>query len=322
MTPASNSHRADQIRPYGKAAIDAAAHLVREGRPVAVPTETVYGLAADATNPQAVAAIYTIKARPDFNPLIVHVLDLAAAEQIAVFDSPARLLAERFWPGPLTLVLPLRAYSGIASLATAGLDTIAVRVPAHPAMRDLLAATAKPLAAPSANVSGRISPTRAAHVAASLGDKLALIIDAGPCEAGLESTILMPTLGQFAILRPGPITSEMICQATGVRAAIADAGVGIPVVPGQLASHYAPTKQVTIVSSTSGAPEASYVIGFGAMACDFNLSVNGNLVEAATRLFDALHAADASDRTTVSTVLVPDHGIGRAINDRLRRAAA
>lgn len=298
-----------RILPYGEAAIAEAAALIRAGQCVAVPTETVYGLAADATDSAAVAGIYAAKGRPSFNPLIVHVPDLAAAERIALFDDAARDLATRFWPGPLTLVLPLRGDAGIASLVTAGLDTIAIRVPRHRAMQALLAATGKPLAAPSANASGGISPTRAAHVAASLSGRIPLVIDDGATPAGLESTIVMG--GQ--VLRPGPIAAAELglAEAASVSGAIT--------APGQLASHYAPGKPLRL--DATGANQGEWLIGFGAVAGDDTLSASGDPVEAAARLFDALHRADASLARSIAVAPVPHVGIGIAINDRLRRAA-
>ncbi|GGA56718.1 L-threonylcarbamoyladenylate synthase [Sphingomonas psychrolutea] len=343
MMTAPNPPFATRTLPYGEAAIVAAAALIAAGQPVAVPTETVYGLAADATDSAAVARIYAAKGRPSFNPLIVHVLDLAAAQEIADFDADALALAEAFWPGPLTLVLPLRADAGIASLVTAGLDTIAIRVPAHRAMRALLEATGKPLAAPSANASGGISPTRAAHVVASLDGQIALVIDDGATEAGLESTIVHGR----DVLRPGPITAAQLTlhfhpgegrgpvasvlgqstardddrPATGPRPAPGwKEGENLLITaPGQLASHYAPTKPLRLNATQAEADE--YLIGFGAIAGDINLSPAANPVEAAANLFDALHRADASDRATIAIAPIPEDGIGTAINDRLRRAA-
>lgn len=296
------------VRRYGPAAIAAAVREIARGGIVAAPTETVYGLAADATDARAVARIYAAKGRPSFNPLIVHVPDLAAAERIAVFDAAARALAARWWPGPLTLVLPLRREAGIASLVTAGLDTIALRVPAHRAMRALLEACGKPLAAPSANASNGISPTRAEHVAASLGDRVPLIVDDGACAAGVESTIVMAG----RILRPGPITAEQLGLP------VSD-GEGKVNAPGQLATHYAPAKSLRL--NAISAEPGEWLIGFGAVAGDDTLSASGDPVEAAARLFDALHRADASDRAAIAVAPVPEAGIGAAINDRLRRAA-
>ncbi|MEA3067840.1 MAG: L-threonylcarbamoyladenylate synthase [Sphingomonadales bacterium] len=298
-----------RVLPFSDENIAEAARLILAGEPVAVPTETVYGLAADATNAEAVARIYEAKRRPSFNPLIVHVTDFAAAERIGDFDEAARELAERHWPGPLTLIVPLRQKAGIASIVTAGLATIGLRVPAHPAMQALLRAVGRPLAAPSANASGSISPTRAEHVLSSLGGRIPLIIDGGPTERGLESTIVAATGGPLRLLRPGPI--DVVAERT--------AGHGIEA-PGQLASHYAPSKPLRLGASLAEPDE--YLIGFGPVAGDASLSASGDLVEAAARLFDLLHQADASPRLRIAVAPVPDEGLGAAINDRLRRAAA
>ena len=310
---------------YGTAAIAEAERAIAGGEPVAVPTETVYGLAADATNPQAVARIYAAKGRPSFNPLIVHVPDLAAAETIGVFDADARALAKAFWPGPLTLVVPLRPEAGIASIVTAGLETIALRVPAHRAMRALLEATGKPLAAPSANASGAISPTRAEHVVASLGGRVGLVIDDGPTIAGIESTIVMGR----EILRPGPITECEIQDECSREGGSPEATVELGsrlrgstervTSPGQLASHYAPRKPLRL--NATAAADDEWLIGFGDVPGDDTFSASGDLVEAAARLFDALHRADASDKRAIAVAPVPAEGIGVAINDRLARAA-
>ena len=308
-----------RILPYDKTAIAEAARLIGEGRPVAMPTETVYGLAADAMRGEAVAAIYAAKGRPSFNPLIVHVLDLEAADAIADLTPAARRLAEQFWPGPLTLVAPLRPGAGIAALATAGLATIALRAPAHPAMRDLLRATGKPLAAPSANASGTISPTRAAHVLRSLGCSIELIVDAGPTSVGLESTIVAAQSEGLRILRPGPITAEQLSRISGLPV-VATAASGAIEAPGQLAQHYAPSKPVRLEATE--AREGEWLIGFGAVAGDMSLSPAGDLAEAAARLFDLLHEADAGPAPRIAIAPVPDEGLGAAINDRLRRAAA
>ncbi|WP_230631534.1 L-threonylcarbamoyladenylate synthase [Sphingomonas sp. Leaf37] len=302
-----------RILPYGMAAIDEAAERIGRGECVAVPTETVYGLAADAGNADAVAGIYAAKGRPSFNPLIVHVADLAAAEALAVFDADARALAARFWPGPLTLVLPLRTDAPIASLVTAGLATIALRVPRHRAMQALLAATKRPLAAPSANASNGISPTRAAHVAASLGNRVPLIIDDGGCEAGLESTIVAGR----TILRPGPIVASDLPFA--VQAHSIDSTDAAITAPGQLATHYAPGKPLRLDATAAAADE--WLIGHGPVKGDDMLSATGDLREAAARLFDALHRADASDRAAIAVAPIPHAGLGEAINDRLTRAA-
>ena len=290
-------------------AVAEAARLILAGEPVAVPTETVYGLAADATNAEAVARIYQAKGRPSFNPLIVHVPDLAAAEKIGEFGPQARDLAERHWPGPLTLVVPLREGTGIASIVTAGLPTIGLRAPSHPAMQALVRAVGRPLAAPSANASGAISPTRAEHVLKSLGGRIPLIIDGGATERGLESTIVAATDGGLRLLRPGPI------QIDAERAS----GDQIEA-PGQLASHYAPSKPLRLDARVAATDE--YLIGFADVGGDQSLSASGDLIEAAARLFDLLHQAEASAKTRIAVAPIPDAGLGTAINDRLRRAAA
>ncbi|HKX91541.1 MAG TPA: L-threonylcarbamoyladenylate synthase [Sphingomicrobium sp.] len=298
-----------RVLPFSVEAIAEAARLILAGEPVAVATETVYGLAADATNPQAVARIYEAKGRPSFNPLIVHVENLAAAEGIGVFGDDARQLAEANWPGPLTIVVPLRAKSAIAAIVTAGLPTIALRVPAHPAMQALLRATARPLAAPSANASGAISPTRAEHVRKSLGGRISLVVDSGPTQRGIESTIVAFTEGPARLLRRGPIP---VAAEESPRSTIE--------APGQLASHYAPSKRLRL-DAAEAAPD-EYLIGFGPVMGDDSLSPSGDLVEAAARLFDLLHRADGSAKPRIAVAPVPDEGIGAAINDRLRRAAA
>jgi L-threonylcarbamoyladenylate synthase len=298
------------LRPYGTAAIAEAAALIRDGVPVAVPTETVYGLAADATNGEAVARIYAAKGRPDFNPLIVHVLDPAAAERLAIFDQATRALAAAHWPGPLTLVLPRRRDNGIASIVTAGRDSIAIRVPAHRAMRALLSATATPLAAPSANASGTISPTRAAHVLRTLDGRIAMIIDDGPCAIGLESTIIASGPAGLRLLRAGPLTID---------AATANDSHSIES-PGQLDRHYAPSKPLRL-DAADAAPD-EWLIGFGSVQGNASLSPSANLVEAAAALFDCLHAAEVSASARIAVAPVPPQGLGAAINDRLSRAAA
>jgi L-threonylcarbamoyladenylate synthase len=298
-----------RVLPYYDEAIFEAARLIRAGEPVAVPTETVYGLAADATSARAVARIYEAKGRPSFNPLIVHVTDLTAAERIGVLDDQARELAERYWPGPLTLVVTLREDAGIASIVTAGLPTIGVRVPAHPAMQDLLRTVGRPLAAPSANASGSISPTRAEHVLKSLSGRIPLIIDGGATERGLESTIVGAAGGPIRLLRPGPIQIDATPQNGDKIEA-----------PGQLASHYAPSKPLRLDANDANVDE--YLIGFGTVGGDANLSPSENLVEAAAQLFDLLHRADSSPKPRIAVAQVPNEGLGAAINDRLRRAAA
>ena len=298
-----------RVLPLADESIAEAARLILAGEPVAVPTETVYGLAADATSADAVARIYQAKGRPSFNPLIVHVPDLAAAERIGEFSDEARGLAHEHWPGPLTLVAPLRADAGIASIVTAGLATIALRVPAHPAMQAVLRATERPLAAPSANASGSISPTRAEHVLKSLGGRIPLIIDGGATQRGIESTIVGATGGPLRLLRRGPIEVQ----------AEPPSGSAIEA-PGQLASHYAPSKPLRL--NALEAEDDEYLIGFGFIEGDASLSPSGDLVEAASRLFDLLHQADAAPQPRIAVAPVPGDGLGAAINDRLRRAAA
>ncbi|GAO77280.1 MULTISPECIES: L-threonylcarbamoyladenylate synthase [unclassified Sphingopyxis] len=305
------------IRPFGPEAMARAGGLIGEGQPVAVPTETVYGLAADARNADAVARIYAAKGRPDFNPLIVHVPDLAAAERLGVFGAVERALAARFWPGPLTIVVPRAADCPVASIATAGLDTIALRVPGHRAMQALLAETGAPLAAPSANASGRVSPTKAEHVLASLDGRIALVIDDGATTAGVESTIARVKNGAVEVLRPGPVTADMLSAASGM-SVTGVKGTEI-VAPGMLASHYAPGKPVRLGAREFAGDE--FGIGFGAVAGDYDLSASGDLTEAAARLFDALHAGAASAKAKIAVAAIPAEGLGAAINDRLSRAA-
>ena len=297
------------VLPFDRHSIGNAAQLIIAGRPVAISTETVYGLAADATNAQAVARIYEAKGRPRFNPLIVHVPDLAAAERIGLFSDQARALAEAHWPGPLTLVVPLREDSGIASIVTAGLPTVGIRVPSHSAMQAVLAAVEGPLAAPSANASGSISPRRAEHVLKSLGGRISLIIDGGPTERGIESTIIAATGGPLRLLRRGPIE----IAAEEVSGSTIEA-------PGQMKSHYAPSKPLRL--NATEATDDEFLIGFGDVAGAENLSASGDLVAAAARLFDLLHEADSSPKPRIAVAPVPQEGLGRAINDRLRRAAA
>jgi L-threonylcarbamoyladenylate synthase len=311
------SDAAPRILPYGADAIAEAAGLIRSGQTVAVPTETVYGLAADATDAQAVARIYAAKGRPSFNPLIVHVPSADAASRLAVIDKAATRLAEAFWPGPLTLVLPARESSPIARIATAGLPTIALRVPAHRAMRALLEAADRPLAAPSANASGTISPTRAEHVARSLGNRVSLIVDDGATAVGIESTIVAAGADGLRLLRPGPIGPEALVAAAGLP--LLDTRSDAIEAPGQLASHYAPAKPLRL--DVTGDAGDAYLIGFGPGESDYPLSRAGDPVEAAARLFDALHAGDVSSRPSIAIRPIPDAGIGAAINDRLRRAA-
>lgn len=296
-----------------------AASILSAGGLVALPTETVYGLAARADSAEAVAAIYRAKGRPSFNPLIVHVPDTDAAQRLASFDALARLLAQRFWPGPLTMVLPLRAGAAIAPAVTAGLDTIAIRVPAHPVMRAVLAACGLPLAAPSANRSGAVSPTTADHVTASLGAGIDAVVDGGACAAGIESTIVaLRDGGAWQVLRPGPIAHDALAEVLGSAAlAVTDQAIEAP---GQLASHYAPGKPVRLRARDAAADE--FLIGFGGVSGQASLSASGDLAEAASRLYALLHRAAAAPEPRIAIAPIPDHGIGAAINDRLRRAAA
>lgn len=304
------------------AGIARAAAVIGDGGTVAVPTETVYGLAARADDDAAVAAIYRAKGRPDFNPLIVHVPDLAWAERLARFDARAQALAQHFWPGPLTLVLPRRADAALAAAVSAGLPTVALRCPAHPAMQALLKACGLPLAAPSANRSGAISPTRAAHVIASLGSRVDLVIDGGETARGLESTIVaLRANGEWSVLRPGPLTEAELTAVLGTPATVAPAhGTTAIEAPGQLTSHYAPGKPVRLEALAAQADE--YLIGFGAIPGDISLSPGGDLAEAAARLYACLHAAAAAGHPRIAVAPVPSEGIGVAINDRLARAAA
>jgi len=298
-----------------------AAQILRDGGLLAFPTETVYGLGADATNGQAVARIFAAKGRPVFNPLIVHVVDLAAAERLAVFDDLARDLAARFWPGPLSLVLPLREGHGLSPLVTAGLESVAIRVPSAPLARRLLVAVGRPVAAPSANPSGRVSPTRAEHVRDGLGDLIDGVLDGGACAVGLESTILRTA--PLALLREGGLSAEAIEAAVG-QPLSRDTTPGKVQAPGQLSSHYAPARPVHL-DVTEPTPDA-VLIGFGAVAGDLSLSADGDVVEAAANLFDLLHRADmlagAQGVSRIDIAPVPEAGLGRAINDRLRRAAS
>lgn len=316
MNP-QNASFATRVLPLSDAAIEEAARLIEDGQAVAVPTETVYGLAADATNAQAVARIYAAKGRPSFNPLIVHVPDLQAAEHYGRFSEAARSVALAFWPGALTIVVPLRDDAGLAPAVTARLGTVALRCPGHPAMQKLLAACGKPLAAPSANASGRISPVTAEHVLSSLDGRVPLILDGGRSSEGLESTIVRVDVDGVALLRPGPVELQDILAVAGL--AEAEAGTGIQA-PGQLASHYAPCKPLRMNAQAAEAGE--WLIGFGGVAGDETLSASGDLRAAAANLFAALHRAEASDAPCIAVAPVPEEGIGRAITDRLRRAAA
>lgn len=315
----SDKVQAPRIVPADAAGIAEAAALLRAGGLVAVPTETVYGLAARADSAEAVAAIYRAKGRPEFNPLIVHVPDIAAARALAAFDPRAEQLAAAFWPGALTLVLPLCPEAPIAPAVTAGLATIALRCPAHPVMRALLAESGLPLAAPSANRSGAVSPTRAEHVAASLGGAVPLVLDGGQCAAGIESTIVaLREGGGWQVLRPGPVTQAQLAALLGTSP---DAVTASKVeAPGQLASHYAPGKPLRLDAGAAEVDE--YLIGFGPVEGEVSLSAAGDLAEAAARLYACLHQAAAAPQPRIAVAPVPAEGIGAAINDRLRRAAA
>ena len=306
-----------QILSATPAGIATAAQMLAQGKLVSFPTETVYGLGADARNGTAVAGIYAAKGRPSFNPLIVHCADVAAVRQYGGWSPMAEHLGAAFWPGPMTLVLPLKPSAGIASLVTAGLDSIAVRVPAHPAAQDLLNAFGGPLAAPSANPSGRISATTAAHVAAGLSMVIDAIVDDGPCAVGLESTIISLVGDQPALLRAGGLAVEEIEDVLSMPIAIENGSEIIA--PGQLASHYAPRAQVRLNARVAEPGEV--LLGFGDMACDLNLSARGDLTEAAAHLFEHLHRLDALG-APIAVAPVPMVGLGRAINDRLARAAA
>ncbi|GGL53959.1 L-threonylcarbamoyladenylate synthase [Wenxinia marina] len=297
-----------------------AADLLRQGRLVAFPTETVYGLGARADDGAAVAGIFEAKGRPRFNPLIVHLPDLAAAETLCDLPPDARRLAEAFWPGPLTLVLPLKPGAAISPLVTAGLDSLAVRAPEHPLARALLSRSGVPVAAPSANPSGRVSPTTAQHVLAGLGDRIDAVLDGGPCGVGVESTIVA-CLDRPRLLRAGGLPAETIEQALGHPLDAPDLSRAQPVAPGQLASHYAPAGTVRL--NAAQAEPGETLLGFGdAPGAELNLSPSGDLREAAATLFAHLHALDAMGAERIAVSPIPDRGLGRAINDRLRRAAA
>lgn len=306
-----------RILAADRAGIARAAEVLRAGGLVALPTETVYGLAADAGNAAAVARIFEAKGRPAFNPLICHVADRAGAARLAGISPLGDVLIDAFWPGPLTLVLPKRGDAPVANSVTAGLETVALRAPAHPAACALLAAFGGPLAAPSANPSGRISPTTAAHVAADLGDVVDLVLDGGPCPVGLESTIVGIAGARATLLRPGGIVAEAIEAAIG--RPLERTG-GAIVAPGMLSRHYAPHARLRLEATAPRADET--MIGFGNVPGDLSLSPSGDLAEAAANLFTMLRAADAAGKPGIAVAPIPGHGLGRAINDRLRRAAA
>jgi L-threonylcarbamoyladenylate synthase len=318
------------ILPAGEAAVASAARCLAEGGLVGFPTETVYGLGADAANPAAIARLYQAKGRPSFNPLIAHVGDLAAARRIARFDATALALAEAFWPGPLTLVLPKTRDCAVADLATAGLDTVAIRIPSHPLARQILRAFGCPVVAPSANLSGHVSPTTAAHVHSDLAGRIDLIVDGGPVAVGVESTIV----GCFEapmLLRPGGLPRGEIERLLGHTLAQPpedpDGDNSQPLAPGMLASHYAPRTPVRLDADRLEPGEALLafgpdpVPGMEAASAVMNLSSAGDLAEAAAHLFGYLRALDARGARTIAVMPVPHHGLGEAINDRLRRAA-
>jgi L-threonylcarbamoyladenylate synthase len=308
-----------EILAPDNAGIARAARLLASGGLVAFPTETVYGLGGDARSDLAVARIFQAKGRPSFNPLIVHLPDLAAVAGVAVLSPRARDLAQAFWPGPLTLVLPVRD-GAVSPLVTAGLPTVAVRVPAHPLAQALLRAFGGPVAAPSANPSGRVSPTRAAHVLEGLSGVIDAVLDGGPCAVGVESTIVLPDPDPV-LLRPGGLPEEVLEAALGVP--LAKGGdAGKPTAPGQLASHYAPRAALRL--NATRAEPGEVLVGFGPVGGDLTLTATGDLVQAAATLFHALRQADqmAGPGGRIAFAPVPETGLGRAINDRLRRAAA
>ncbi len=308
-----------------KEAIEAAAEALRRGKLVAFPTETVYGLGADATNGRAVAAIFAAKGRPRFNPLIVHVPDAEAAERLGRLGELGRQLASAFWPGPLSLVMVKREGCPVADLATAGLDTIALRVPSHPVAQALLRAAGCPIAAPSANRSGHVSPTTAAHVATDLGDQVAMILDGGPTSVGLESTVVDVTGAEAVVLRLGGVSREAIARVLGAPTVIlAEGEPGQPASPGMLARHYAPAAGLRLNAREVNEGEA--LLAFGATVPEHsgpavNLSATGDLIEAAANLFAALRTLDRSGAASIAVMPIPNQGLGEAINDRLRRGA-
>ena len=300
-----------RVMPFSDDAIAEAKRLIKAGLPVAVPTETVYGLAADATSKNAVAAIYAAKGRPAINPLIVHVANVEQAMTIGVFNTAALALTDKHWPGPLTIVVPIRPGADIAAMTTAGLSTVALRVPRHRVMQALLHATGRPLAAPSANASGTISPTRAEHVLRTLEGRIPMIVDGGPTAGGIESTIVKVDGEVLHLLRHGPVIIDGAVGQNGKNAIEA---------PGQMEGHYAPSKPLRLNAQSKQTGE--WLLGFGPIAGDTSLSPTGDLSEAANRLFDLLHGADESSARRIAVAPIPENGVGLAINDRLRRAAA
>ncbi len=325
---AEETGRQTQFLSTSDADIARAGDILRAGGLVAFPTETVYGLGADATSAQAVAGIYAAKERPRFNPLIAHLPDLDAALREGVFDAAALRLARSFWPGPLTLVVPRAETGSVCDLARAGLDTVALRVPGHPVAQRLLRAAGRPVAAPSANPSGRVSPTRAAHVARDLSGRIDALIDGGSTEVGLESTIVACLGGAPRLLRPGGIARESIEAALGTGLAGPPEMTGGPAAPGMLASHYAPRARVRLDAHAVHPGEAALLFGAGSLkgsesaVAFLDLSPRGDLAEAAANLFGHLRALDETGASGIAVAPVPDHGLGEAINDRLRRAAA
>ncbi len=307
------------LREATRDAIAEAGRLLREGLVVAFPTETVYGLGADATDDRAVAAVFAAKNRPRFNPLIVHVGGVDAAEAIVTFNERAAALARAFWPGPLTLVLPRRPDCRVSLLVSAGLDSVAVRAPDHPVARALIEAAGRPVAAPSANASGQVSPTTAAHVAESLGGRVAMILDGGPCRVGLESTVVDVGGDTPALLRPGGLPAEAIEAIVGP---LAPPGTGPARSPGMQSRHYAPRLPLRLNAASPWPGEALLGFGPGAGRATLNLSASGNLEEAAANLFAMLRELDAGGHAGLAVSPIPETGLGRAINDRLRRAAA
>ena len=307
--------------PITDASIEDAATTLRQGKLVAFPTETVYGLGGDATNDRAVAAIFAAKGRPRFNPLIVHLPDAAAARSHGVFDETADRMVAEFWPGPMTFVLHRQVDSPLSRLVSAGLETVALRVPAWDDARRLLQAAAVPVAAPSANRSGRLSPTTAEHVAQELGDKVDLILDGGPCAVGLESTVLDLSRDTPTILRPGGITQEAIEKVFGRPVDCAGTDDSTPKSPGMLSSHYAPTLPLRLDAKDARPGEALLGFGPAGAAAALNLSASGDLIEAAANLFAYLHRLDTPAYRGIAVMPIPERGLGRAINDRLRRAA-
>ncbi|MEM7170159.1 MAG: L-threonylcarbamoyladenylate synthase [Pseudomonadota bacterium] len=318
------------VHPADEASLAQAITLLKSGELVAFPTETVYGLGADARNGQAVAKIFAAKGRPSFNPLIVHFAEAESAAREVFFDGRAERLAAAYWPGPLTLVLPRRGASAISPLCSAGLDSLAVRVPGHPIGQRLLRDSGLALAAPSANASGRISPTSAYHVAQSLGSRVPLILDGGPAQVGLESSVVDLTSSKARLLRPGGIAVESIESVIGPLVGPQSSEGALEngealLAPGLMASHYAPDLPVRLRATSVSATEALLAFGpepLAGAALTINLSPSGNLTEAAARLFEALYALDQHDFAAIAAMPIPDHGLGQAINDRLTRAAA